>query len=601
MRKKQHSLTDIFVTIQENQNKIVNTDFKKNIIVQGCAGSGKTMVLLHRLSALKYKQRYFDFSQNALILTPNEEFSLHIQGLAEGLQIGSVHRLSVEQYYLEMLLQYDAAFKPENKIVSEMQVRQDYVDYIYSDQFKRDFDQAYNSILAKRNGLVDILIQLQEAMGLENNPFSWTDESRFTVQMKYRVDTLNDLVRKKEQDVVSAQEKITKLEERKAFLEDRIPASKHFAENIVQESLPRVNTKIGEYILEKQQEITELNKKIQDLQEEYTRIQGTLIMFGKRSRLEKLDADIKEVEAVVIPLQQQLDEQKKILSIEQEGKEDDEILAWMKQVSIYVKKVQDEVRLCSNTKDEYSRFSNELNETVDNIKIAYEEYHRIDAEQYSADIKKTVQYLYEQLEQYSLLNIYHQIYDESVRVFKETNAIKSITGKCHRYDLYIQLMFAMRYFNKKIGNMQFICVDEGQDLAVNEYRLLLELNQNNVVFNIFGDTNQLMKSGRGIADWSLMMSEFHAEQYVLNENYRNTNQITRFCNDNFGLQTLQTGVDGSKVREIPRRDLEKELAGLKVTTERVAILLPRTVQKMKYLDMDILPENTRKIIGETMG
>lgn len=56
------------------------------------------MVLLHRLSALKYKQRYFDFSQNALILTPNEQFSLHIKGLAEGLQIGSVHRISVEQY-----------------------------------------------------------------------------------------------------------------------------------------------------------------------------------------------------------------------------------------------------------------------------------------------------------------------------------------------------------------------------------------------------------------------------------------------------------------------------------------------------------------------
>ncbi len=52
------------------------------------------------------------------------------------MQIGSVHRISVEQYYLEMLLQYDSAFKPENNIVSEMQVCQDYVDYIYSDQFK---------------------------------------------------------------------------------------------------------------------------------------------------------------------------------------------------------------------------------------------------------------------------------------------------------------------------------------------------------------------------------------------------------------------------------------------------------------------------------
>ena len=600
IRKKQHNLTDIFVTIQENQNKIVNTDFNKNIIVQGCAGSGKTMVLLHRLSALKYRQRYFDFSQNALILTPNEQFSLHIKGLAEGLQIGSVHRISVEQYYLDMLLQYDSAFKPENKIVSEMQVRQDYVDYIYSDQFKNDFERAYNDILEKRNGLVDILIQLQEAMNQEKKTISWTEESRFTIQMKYSVDALNDLLRKKEQDFASAQDKITKAEERRAFLEDRIPASEQFAKSIVQESLPRVNTKIGEYVLEKQQEIEALNKKIQELQEEYARIQGALIIFGKRAKLEKLDADIEEVKAKVIPLQTQLDEQKKILSMSQDGKEDDEILAWMKQVSVYVKEVQDEVRLCSNAKDEYSRFFNELSESGDNIKAAYEEYHRVEAEQYSEEIKKTIQYLYEQLEKYSLVNIYQQIYDESVQVFKEKNGVKSITGKCHRYDLYVQLMFAMKYFNKKIGNMQFICVDEGQDLAVNEYRLLSELNQNHVVFNIFGDTNQLMKSGRGISDWNLLLSELQAEQYVLNENYRNTNQITRFCNDNFGLKTLQTGVDGPKVREISRRDLEKELAGLMITTERIAILLPRTVQKMKYLDMDILPENIRNMIGETM-
>lgn len=357
-----------------NQNKIVNTDFNKNIIVQGCAGSGKTMVLLHRLSALKYRQRYFDFSQNALILTPNEQFSLHIKGLAEGLQIGSVHRISVEQYYLDMLLQYDSAFKPENKIVSEMQVRQDYVDYIYSDQFKNDFERAYNDILEKRNGLVDILIQLQEAMNQEKKTISWTEESRFTIQMKYSVDALNDLLRKKEQDFASAQDKITKAEERRAFLEDRIPASEQFAKSIVQESLPRVNTKIGEYVLEKQQEIEALNKKIQELQEEYARIQGALIIFGKRAKLEKLDADIEEVKAKVIPLQTQLDEQKKILSMRQDGKEDDEILAWMKQVSVYIKKVQDEVRLCSNAKEEYSRFFNELSESDDNIKAAYEGY-----------------------------------------------------------------------------------------------------------------------------------------------------------------------------------------------------------------------------------
>ena len=47
LRKKQHSLVDIIATIQENQNAIVDENINQNIVVQGCAGSGKTMVLLH--------------------------------------------------------------------------------------------------------------------------------------------------------------------------------------------------------------------------------------------------------------------------------------------------------------------------------------------------------------------------------------------------------------------------------------------------------------------------------------------------------------------------------------------------------------------------
>lgn len=121
-----------------------------------------------------------------------------------------------------------------------------------------------------------------------------------------------------------------------------------------------------------------------------------------------------------------------------------------------------------------------------------------------------------------------------------------------------------------------------------------------MTFNIFGDTNQLMKPGRGISDWEPLLSRFDAVQFILNENYRNTNQITRFCNSSFGMSTLQTGVDGAKVREIPRRDLEKELVDMKITTERVAVLVPRGVQKTKYLDMEILPQTMQDIIGEKM-
>ena len=66
------------------------------------------------------------------------------------------------------------------------------------------------------------------------------------------------------------------------------------------------------------------------------------------------------------------------------------------------------------------------------------------------------------------------------------------------------------------------------------------------------------------------------------------------------MDVLQTGVDGPSVREIPRRDLEKELADLNVTTERIAILVPRGVQKKKYIDTDILPKDIAKLVGDNM-
>lgn len=209
-----------------------------------------------------------------------------------------------------------------------------------------------------------------------------------------------------------------------------------------------------------------------------------------------------------------------------------------------------------------------------------------------------IKYLNLKVDKYGLLETYQMVFDEAVHKFKEENDVKNINGKYHRYDYYAQLLFAIKYFKRAYGTLEFMCIDEGQDLSVNEYRLIYELNQKKVIFNIFGDINQLMKPGRGIANWTSLQKEFSARLFTLNENYRNTNQIIKFCNSSFEMDVLQTGVDGPNVREILRCDLEKELAALNVTTERIAILVPRSVQKKKYIDMDILPKDITKLIGD---
>ena len=600
LRKRQHNLTDIFVTIQENQNKIVNSGFRKNIIVQGCAGSGKTMVLLHRLSALKYRNNYFDFSSKAMILTPNEQFSLHIKGLAEGLQIGNIQRVSVEQYYIDMLMQYDKVFKPENKTSSEMFVRQDYVDYIYSDQFQQDFDDAYDKVMAERNTLIDALNSLTEAMRQEQRIISLEDDSRVILQLKNAVEMMSGIVQRQDQVVDAAKEELEKYITRKNFLEKRIPETQQFASGIVKETLSRVYAKIATYMKEKEEAISEFENQLQNLTEEQLKVQKAFNPFGKRAKLEQLENDIMKQKDVISKAKKQLDAEKEIFSELQDEKTDEEIVSWMRLVAQYIKSVQEDVRLCNNTKEEFINYSQEFSEIDQLIDDAEKKYNDVQENQYPDDVKRMIKYLNLKVGEYGILETYQMVFDEAVHKFKEENDVKNINGKYHRYDFYAQLLFAMKFFKRVYGTLEFMCIDEGQDLAVNEYRLIYELNQKNVIYNIFGDTNQLMKPGRGIADWTSLDKEFSAQMFTLNENYRNTNQITKFCNSSFGMDVLQTGVDGPSVREIPRRDLEKELADLNVTTERIAILVPRGVQKKKYIDTDILPKDIAKLIGDNM-
>lgn len=52
----------------------------------------------------------------------------------------------------------------------------------------------------------------------------------------------------------------------------------------------------------------------------------------------------------------------------------------------------------------------------------------------------------------------------------------------------------MKFFHNANGSTRFMCIDEGQDLAFGEYRLRYELNQHNVIFDIYGDTTRLQNS-----------------------------------------------------------------------------------------------------------
>jgi len=595
-RKRQHGLVDIFVTIQENQNTIVDENLRKNIIVQGCAGSGKTMVMLHRLYTLKYNHPEFDFD-NSLILTPNEQFSLHIKGLAESLQIGNIDRTSVEQYYLSLVSIYSKEFVTSNKIASEIAVKSIFVDYIYSDEFLEKFYVAYDLVMAERKKIIPIFETLYQGLQEKFNAIEVKNDSEFIPELKRRYVRLAVQVQKNEKAIFDAKSKLEALIKSKQDIERILPDAENKANNVLDEVLPRVYTKLGAHISDIEAKIVQFEDELNNLLSQEKEVQAQFLPFGKKAKLEEIKKQKDSVLRKKKTEEHKLEEAKTIKEFNRTDKSEDEIMLWLNSAALVENEIRAEIAQCKRVKKEYQQLLLDYSDIVPQIAEANILVEKVESEKYPDEVYKAVSYLNDILDKYSDYSVYKEVFNLAVKEFCERNKLKIPNGM-HRYDLYCSLWFCMKYYEKRVGSATFICFDEGQDLAFNEYNLIYALNGKSVIYNIYGDTNQLLKLERGISSWEQLETAFSMKMFYLNENYRNTNQITRFCNQSFGMQVKQTGVDGATVREISRKELEKELSNLNITTERIAILVPRKVIKKNYIEMEILPEKIRAVIGD---
>lgn len=144
-KRGEANISNIIRSIQENQNRIIDFDFDKSFIVQGCAGSGKTMILLHRLANLKYNRPDTHWSE-VKIITPNESFSTYLDAVSSGLNINMIKRCSLPEYYLLVLERYSTklngkyqASENKNTLEPDSDLSPEFVEWIYSNTFAKIF------------------------------------------------------------------------------------------------------------------------------------------------------------------------------------------------------------------------------------------------------------------------------------------------------------------------------------------------------------------------------------------------------------------------------------------------------------------------------
>lgn len=95
-------LTDIIPTIQANQNAVIVRPADENCVVSGCAGCGKTMLLLQRLEYLSFNKKIE--LDNAIVVSPGRRYIEHIQPVVDDLMINAARRVTMSELYREIIL-----------------------------------------------------------------------------------------------------------------------------------------------------------------------------------------------------------------------------------------------------------------------------------------------------------------------------------------------------------------------------------------------------------------------------------------------------------------------------------------------------------------
>ncbi|MCR5272980.1 MAG: AAA family ATPase [Lachnospiraceae bacterium] len=102
-------LKSIVTTIQREQNRIIRDGKHRIMAVQGCAGSGKTSVAMHRIAYLLYHNRKNLSSAEVLILSPNGVFSDYISGILPELGEDNINEMSLDTFAYHELREFGEA------------------------------------------------------------------------------------------------------------------------------------------------------------------------------------------------------------------------------------------------------------------------------------------------------------------------------------------------------------------------------------------------------------------------------------------------------------------------------------------------------------
>ena len=671
-KRRNHYLTNIIQTIQKNQNDIIRKPINENFVVQGCAGSGKTMILLHRLSYLLFQEKKLPL-ERIKIITPSSYFKLFVNDLSEKLELSRIEQLTVDEFYRSLLGQYNRDYATPTGSKADSLLSSDMIHEIYSLVFQDEITLKYHkywdnalsqiselsSIIpyTKNNDKSDLLNVSHTEYGFSSLLALFGDIASKIKEIR-NSEELQKQLQSHRKNLNESQRKLTDYETLLEIHSSELDGTIAFVTSDLEKQL----TEIGNQLTEQHTDQSsldpnqELISKINESFESWSYSSISELMTTDNEAIAALRPSFpesfmelmhnaSECEAIIADkidhsaaqrnyyrgelrrIRQEIDKELSVLlkdhlkTIRQEtpnSKAQFISLKTLKAIKEQIESIQDKIRNLSNLRQEVTEknyrdpvfymeserissispeiaslcrkvydtqnFCTSVREDVAKAKDGIEQVTaKISENTTEANITEndlnTARLIAENLKKASL---HHNIIISSINELYLKHNI-SVATESYRHGLYLELLFDSLYHNRTIDTVSLLCIDEAQDLSLSEYRVLRKVLGKGCSINLYGDIQQSLDKDIGISNWSDLQPIIPLHEYSLNENYRNTVQITDYCNTVFGNSATPIGINGEEVLVTDFKSAIYEIITFKKSnpSDRIAILYKNGAEEVR--------------------
>ncbi len=646
-KRNQVEMTDIISTIQAKQNTIMRQPINQNILVQGVAGSGKTMILLHRLSYLLFKHTEIPAKQYCII-TPNNLFSSQINKVSEDLDIEEISRLTLESYYSKVINEYGLQIKDSqidfNKRKRKMKYNHYSNDYVkvlvdyYEKYLKENYIYKINDYIAssvmkgfkesvnysfKFSIIDEETKEYLETFYIDNSDrliIKNVKEKLASIDMRrlqkhsYLKDIINNMILELKNHELKIDNKKMVFKEINQSIEEillksyKTKKAAEFKSSIENEIIGKISYEANYNNLKEKNTIDFLGNILnflaneKDLLSTFSNIQENVKskiserdqkieeIRNRKNRVSNLKKEFKNTSFFQVRKKRRLKEEIEQLE-NKEIKNDKEI----------VKQYNDEIKRLNIVLEKYTKIENQkeakkividqIKNDQKNLKEISQKFISINSSSFMNLNENRIKELEEEFQNINLiLEIYRNfLIEEGI---SNTRIIKF-----DEHDLFSILKLLTNFFGGVKDNFRYFFIDEGQYINYNEYVLLKEMNPRSK-FNIYGDIKQRLSDSNGLRFWRRLRPIFDLTYYELKENYRNSHQITEYINRRSNVDMKSIGLKGPEVQNRGNIIIENSDEGLTAVIYKDKKVLEKLLKNYNQEQFNFIEDYSTKLSKE---